>query len=163
MCDLKLKLETERLLLICETYEAMCLAAENGDELAKDFCGAYRYHNALADEGKFKKEDLIWYRTWTYYDKSDNRVIGGGLFKGTPNDFDYVEIGYGICDNMQSCGYATEGSGRLIIWALNEMGVAGVIAETEKDNIASICVLEKLGFEKTHETDEFYYWLKRKL
>ncbi len=151
------------MLLICDTYEAMCLAAENGDELAKDFSGAYRYHKAFSDEGKSNKEDLIWYRTWNYYDKFDNRVIGGGIFKGIPNEIGYVEIGYGICDDMQKCGYATEGSGRLIIWALNEMKVAGVIAETEKDNIASICVLEKFGFEKTHETDEFYYWLKCKL
>ncbi len=101
------------------------------------------------------------YRTWTFYSKSENRVISGGIFKGGPNENGYVEIGYGICDDMQKCGYATEGNGRLISWALNKMRVAGVIAETEKDNIASIRVLEKLGFEKTHETDEFYYWLKR--
>lgn len=160
MYNSKLKLETERLFLVCETYESMLLSAENGDELAHDFSGAYRYHSALADEGSFKREDLIWYRTWTFYDKSENRAIGGGIFKGEPNENGYVEIGYGICDEMQRCGYATEGNGCLINWAFNTMKAAGVIAETEKDNIASMRVLEKLGFKRTHETDEFCYWLK---
>ena len=48
------------MLLVCETYEAMCLAAENGDELAHDFSHAYLYHKELADKGLFCREDLIW-------------------------------------------------------------------------------------------------------
>ncbi|MFT4143615.1 MAG: GNAT family N-acetyltransferase [Mobilitalea sp.] len=160
MYNLDFKLETERLVLICETYESMCLAAENGDELARDFSNAYHYHSVLAEEGSFKMEELIWYRTWTFYDKSVNRAIGGGIFKGEPKENGYVEIGYGICDDMQRHGYATEGIGGLINWAFNHMRVSGIIAETDKDNIASIRVLEKLGFVKTNETEEFYYWLK---
>ncbi len=160
MYNLDLKLETERLVLICESYESMCAAAENGDELASDFKNAYQYHSALAEEGSFHKEDLIWYRTWTFYDKSENNVIGGGIFKGEPKEGGYVEIGYGISDEAQGCGYATEGIGCLINWAFNKMRVPGVIAESDKDNIASIRVLEKLEFERTHETEELYYWLK---
>ncbi|WP_058304397.1 GNAT family N-acetyltransferase [Gorillibacterium timonense] len=159
----ELELNSERLVLVCDTYEAMCRTAEQGDELAIDFSHAYKYHRELAEQGLFAEEDLIWYRTWTFYEKSENKIVGGGLFKGKPNENGYVEIGYGISDDEQRRGYATEGNGRLVRWALDEMNVAGVTAETERDNIASIRVLEKLGFEKTHETDEFSYWLKQKI
>lgn len=157
----ELELTTERLVLVCDTYDAMCRSAELGDELAADFSQFYKRHLALADEGSFTREDLIWYRTWTFYDKSENTVVGGALFKGKPNENGYVEIGYGMADDRQGRGFATEGNGRLVRWALEEMNASGVTAETEKDNAASIRVLKKLGFEQTHETDEFSYWLKR--
>lgn len=51
MYNSKLKLETGRLFIVCETYEAMCQSAENGDDLAHDFSHAYHYHSVLADEG----------------------------------------------------------------------------------------------------------------
>ena len=57
-----------------------------------------------------------------------------------------AEIGYGILEEYQSQGYATEAVGAAANWALKQSNVTRVEAETEPDNRASQRVLEKCGF-----------------
>ena len=66
-------------------------------------------------------------------------------FKGL-NDDGSVEIGYGITEENQGKGYATEAVEAVIAWALNQSGVRQVEAETEPGNRKSQRVLEKCGF-----------------
>ncbi|MDO5446140.1 MAG: GNAT family N-acetyltransferase, partial [Eubacteriales bacterium] len=62
--------------------------------------------------------------------------------------------GYGIEENYQGCGYATEAVSALVDWALKQPGVMSVMAETEASNIASQRVLKKSGFIPTGEAGE---------
>lgn len=72
-------------------------------------------------------------------------LVAGGGFKGPPQD-GTAEIGYSVLPQFQGRGYATEMVGGLVRWALDQPGVARVVAETEWANPASVRVLSKAGF-----------------
>lgn len=165
------ELKTKRLRLLCLELEEMevykdsvwkfedsmglihNLPSDQGDELAGDYYGAYLYQKE--NNPNF---DSLWYCIWVFVNMADNKICGGACFKGNPNEKEEVEIGYGIDDEYQNQGYATEAIGELITWAHNQKGVKNVLAETEKENIASHKVLQKLGMTKCSEDGDNYYW-----
>ncbi|TMR29524.1 GNAT family N-acetyltransferase [Nonomuraea zeae] len=76
-------------------------------------------------------------------------VVGSiGLF-WPPSDGD-LEIGYGIVASRQGRGYATEATRALTEFARTAPGVGTVSAGVELSNPASVRVLEKAGFRRTH-------------
>jgi ribosomal-protein-alanine N-acetyltransferase len=77
--------------------------------------------------------------------RHDGVQVGDLSFKGL-NEDGSVEIGYGINDEFQGQGYATEAVAVAVNWALKQAGVLRVEAETEPDNAASQRVLAKCGF-----------------
>ncbi len=88
-----------------------------------------------------------WYAMWII-ENEDGIHIGDLCFKG----YEYgknPEIGYGINDEFQGRGYATEATKLALEWAFSQSGVMAVEAETDPDNIASQKVLEKCGFNAT--------------
>ena len=85
-----------------------------------------------------------WYCIWMIKLK-DGTHVGNLSFKGL-NTVGSVEIGYGINDEYQGRGYATEAVNAAVLWALQQPGVTRVEAETEPGNSASQQVLEKCGF-----------------
>jgi len=89
-------------------------------------------------------EHGVWYAIWMIQRK-DGIHVGDLSFKGFNTDGS-VEIGYGILDEHQGLGYATEAVSAAVAWALKQNGVTRVEAEAESDNIASQRVLEKCGF-----------------
>lgn len=89
-------------------------------------------------------EQWEWYCIWMI-ERKDGAHIGDFSFKGFNMD-GIVEIGYGINDEHQGKGYATEAVRAAVKWALQQPGVTRVEAETEPDNKASQRVLEKCGF-----------------
>ena len=93
-----------------------------------------------------------WYAIWMI-ELKDCTHIGEICFKGL-SEKGVVEIGYGIADEYQGRGYATEAVSAIVKWALMQPGVTNVVAETEKSNIASQRVLNKAGFLPTGETGE---------
>jgi ribosomal-protein-alanine N-acetyltransferase len=101
-----------------------------------------------------------WLTNWPIVEISRNTVIGGIGFKGPPNQDGEVEIGYGLAEAFHNKGYMTECIQAVARWALQQDGVKAVIAETEKDNLASEIVLRKNRFEYVRETEEFRYWRK---
>ncbi len=90
-----------------------------------------------------------WYAIWMI-ELRDGTHIGELCFKGITKD-KTAEIGYGIAENYQGCGYATEAVSALADWALKQPEISCVTAETEESNIASQKVLEKAGFMPTGE------------
>ena len=46
----------------------------------------------------------------------------------------------------------------MVSWALRQESVTGVIAETANTNVASMRVLQKVGFVITSATDRYLYW-----
>ncbi len=94
--------------------------------------------------------------------KVDGVIIGGMGFLGGPNEEGVVEIGYSIVPEYCNQGYATEMAHGLINWAFQQEGVKVITAETLKDNIASIKVLEKVGMHRLESKDNMFKWKIRK-
>lgn len=73
-------------------------------------------------------------------------LIGDGGFMGLPDADGRVEIGYSILPEFRRRGYGREGVAGMVGAAFALPEVATVMAETEKDNDASIRLLESLNF-----------------
>ncbi len=99
-----------------------------------------------------------WHCQWAAVLKEERRIIGSLAFKGPPNRDDEVEIGYGFDPFYHNRGLATEAVGEMVRWALSEEGVEAVIAETANMNVASMRVLQKVGFVITSATQRYLYW-----
>lgn len=93
-----------------------------------------------------------WYAIWMI-EFEDGTHIGELCFKGI-DESGTTEIGYGISEKYQRHGYATEAVSAVVSWALAQNAINCVIAEVDKDNIASRRVLEKSGFELTDKIGE---------
>ncbi len=109
------------------------------------------------------KKDYLWFTSWEIVLKKENRIIGGLCFKGCPDEKGRVEIGYGMQDEYRCKGYTTEAVKELINWAFTQEKVLSVIAETEKDNLPSHRVLEKVGMEKYEENEKMFWWRINKI
>jgi len=114
-----------------------------------------KLHNTAG--GNLQK--LLWNTYWLAVIREQG--FGAGLigFKGAPRKDGMVEIGYGIDATVRRQGYTTEAGAALVNWALTQPECYAVVACTEKSNIASIRVLEKLGFSLARETDEEFSWI----
>ncbi len=100
------------------------------------------------------KKDYLWFTNWEIVLKKENRIIGGLCFKGRPDEQGRVEIGFGMQDEHRCKGYTTEAVKELINWAFIQEKVLSVIAETEKDNLPSHRVLEKMEMQKYQENEK---------
>lgn len=90
---------------------------------------------------------------WSFYyivlrgsAKGRSILIGAGGFKGPADAEGVVEVGYSIVRNHQRLGYATEAVEGWLRFAFASPDVKMVIGQTLPKLIASIGVLEKLGF-----------------
>lgn len=146
-------IETERLLLHVKSFEEMKQGMLSGDEMSMDFYHAYKYHKENAPG-----YDLEWFRLWDFYLKDSNTIIGGACFKGQPNEKGEVEIGYGIDDEYQNLGYATEAIGALIDMTKQDIGVKKVLFEIEQDNFSSLRVAQKLNAEFIRVSDHMKWY-----
>lgn len=104
------------------------------------------------------EENYLWNTNWEIVLKEKNRIIGGFCFQGCPNTNGEVQIGYIMQEEFRGRGYTTEVLKKMVEWALAQEGVKWVVAETEKDNIPSSRVLEKIGMEKHRETENTFWW-----
>lgn len=142
-----IKLETERLSIYPASQKEMLqIIDEETDESLKT-----AYLEML--QGALKCPDQwVWHAIWIIEQK-DGIKVGDLCFKGFNNDGS-VEIGYGILDNHQRHGYATEAVEAAVSWALSQPGVTRIEAETEPGNRPSQRVLEKCGFISTGTVGE---------
>ena len=140
-------IETNRLKLYAASREQMeaFIAAQSIDVLK----AAY---TEMLDGCLAHPDQWEWYAIWMI-ELKDGTHIGELCFKGLSEE-GIVEIGYGIAENYQGHGYATEAVSTLVDWALKQSGVTCVTAETEASNIASQKVLNKTGFMPTGEIGE---------
>ena len=125
-------LNTERLRIYPASREQMeaMIASEQEEELKK------AYDEML--EGCLRHPDQWdWYAIWMI-EKTDGTHIGDLCFKGLRED-GIAEIGYGILEEHQGQGYATEAVQAACHWAFLHPDVSA-------ENAASQRVLEKCGF-----------------
>lgn len=135
-------IETRRLKLYAASEKAMeaFIAAQTVDVLK----AAY---TEMLDGAINHPDQWEWYAMWMIELKSGTH-IGELCFKGLGDDGS-LEIGYGISEEYQGKGYATEAVNAVTQWALDQDGVCRIEAEAEESNIASVNVLEKCEFKRT--------------
>ena len=132
-------IETQRLRLrITDQPEMACLIAAEPDEEMR------RAYTEMLDGCLSHPDQWPWYAVWMI-ELPDGTRVGDLCFKGLPPT-GAVEIGYGILDEFQCRGYATEAVTAAVAWAQRQPGVRCVEAETEPTNAASQRVLAKCGF-----------------
>lgn len=132
-------METNRLKIYAASREQMeALIAESEDVLRAAY--TEMLNGCLAHPDRWE-----WYAVWMI-ELKDGTHVGELCFKGVDASGS-TEIGYGIAAEKQGRGYATEAVTAATAWALGQNGIHCVTAEVEKDNIASVRVLEKSGFE----------------
>lgn len=86
------------------------------------------------------------YGVWAITDSVTGTYIGRAGISQRPG-YDELELGYVIAKEYRGRGYASEVC-RAIIEYMKEMyDIESLIAFTHKDNIASVALLRKLGFE----------------
>ncbi len=132
-------IETERLVIRTMSEDEMHSLIEKQTD--KELIKAY---SEMLQESLDHRDAWEWYAAWAIEKKAGTH-IGDLCFKGL-NEDGSVEIGYGITEENQGKGYATEAVEAVIVWALAQPGVRQVEAETEQDNKKSQRVLEKCGF-----------------
>ena len=133
-------IETNRLKIYAATQEIMeqFIESQTVDELKIAY--TEMLNGCLNNPDQWE-----WYAIWMI-ELKDGTHIGELCFKGLDSD-GIAEIGYGISEEYQNNGYATEAVKALIQWAFNAPQVIAIEAETESENTASIRVLEKCSFK----------------
>ncbi len=116
------------------------IAAEKDGELKK----AYR---EMLDGCLAHPERWEWFAAW-FIEKADGTRVGDLCFKGLEPGKN-PEIGYGILEEYQGQGCATEAVKLAARWAFERPEVTALEAETAPENAASQRVLEKCGFKAT--------------
>lgn len=88
---------------------------------------------------ELKKDDQMknW-GVWFVIRRDNQQVIGDVGFKGKPDDYNTVEVGYGMIPEAQNKGFATEAVKAITDWAFSSGQVEKVIAECSIDNQPSI-------------------------
>lgn len=153
--------ETERLLLrdiVQEDAEAMFLMDADPD--------VHRYLGNEPVENISRIHEIIafiqqQYSThgiarWAVVEKSGNQFIGwcGLKYITEPiygSKVDYYDLGYRFNRNAWGKGFATESSKAVIQYAFDKMQLTTLFAMAEKENTASLHVLEKCGFKTIDE------------
>jgi RimJ/RimL family protein N-acetyltransferase len=81
------------------------------------------------------------------------KVVGSVVFHGGPDPQGVVEVAYGVEEESQGRGYATEAVGCSVEWALSHPSVTAVRATTPPWHTRSKRVLEKCGFREVGVRD----------
>ncbi len=165
-------LETERLMLMPLQSHQLALALEDYAKMQEDL-GLSVTNTVLDEEMEYAMgvrlrkvledvENYLWLTNWAIIHKEKKQIIGFIILKGCPNEFGEVIVGYMIEESHQREGYAFEALKALIQWIFQNPQALSVIADTEKTNISSHKLLEKLGAVKYKENDEIVWWRIRK-
>ncbi len=106
-----------------------------------------------SDEARSHIEDSLanfeqyGYGLWLIFVRDIDRLVGFAGFlpseEGTPN------LIYGVHPDRWGYGYATEAASAVLGYALEKLALPKVRADVDEPNIASVCVLEKLGMRRT--------------
>ena len=156
---------TERLELVPITVPLVeaVLAAERAraEELLGASCPHAWPNRALIERAFYASLDAIrsdpYRRLWgdrvMITRDGQRRVVGSVIFHGAPGDDGSVEVAYGVEEDSQGKGYATEATRVSVEWALSEAGVDVVTAATPPWHLASQKVLERCGMVRVGERE----------
>ncbi|MEJ7740630.1 MAG: GNAT family N-acetyltransferase [Chitinophagaceae bacterium] len=164
--------ETDRLKLIPLSYLQLKKYLK-ADSLLEDELGLNNTGRVVAEEVKdmvefftlprmkqAKGNDYLFRTFWIAVEKKQLIIVAELGFKGEPDVNSEIEIGYGTMPDQQGKGYMTEAVSGLIRWAEQREDVHGILAETDKHNLASIRIVQKNGFEQFDQKKEMLWWRK---
>ncbi|WP_060874318.1 GNAT family N-acetyltransferase [Myroides odoratus] len=151
---MKLIAETPRLLLReLQPTDAQSFYALNANPNVIRYTGNTAF--ATVEEAKeflenYNDYKLNGYGRWAVILKDSGQFIGwcGLKYDG---DTQQTDIGFRFFEEEWGKGYATESAEACLRIGFDQLGLACIIGRAMKANIASICVLEKLGL--TYEQD----------
>ncbi len=148
---------TERLELVPVTLPLVEAVFDGRRELAEELLGASIPAawpgRALVERAFYASVDAIlrdpdtrlWGDRVMITIAEPRRVVGSVIFHGAPDDEGAVEVAYGVEEESQRKGYATEATLASVEWALQQDHVRFVRAATPPWHIASQRVLERCG------------------
>lgn len=153
------ELRTARLRLVAASAEMVAAAVDDRSRLAtilkatipKSWPGndlaevLPQFHERMTQDAAFEHW-IVWFWILRGDSRRGDILIGDGGFMGLPDGDGRVEIGYSILPEFRRRGYGREGVAGMVGAAFALPEVATVMADTEKDNEASIRLLEGLGF-----------------
>ncbi|HZI42857.1 MAG TPA: GNAT family N-acetyltransferase [Gemmatimonadaceae bacterium] len=134
-----LVLETPRLRLVLDSTEAVlaridALSPADRAEVSPEWLARMR-----------SSAPSPWTHGFTAFDRTNDRAVGGGGYKGPPDADGMVEIAYGIDAAYRGRGFAKEVAAALTQYALGAEA-RHVRAHTRPENGASARILEHCGF-----------------
>ena len=158
----KLILETERLTLReFNLNDAEFILTLLNTPSWLEFIGDKNVHSLedakmYLEEGPTKSYDKNGFGLWLVSLKEDDSSIGmcGLISRPTLND---IDIGFAFLPDYSGMGYGFEAASATMEYGKNRLGLDKVVAITDPSNVASIKLLNKLGFhlEKTLEEEEY--------
>lgn len=94
----------------------------------------------------YRSDDLSFH---ALIDRTDGSLVGwAGLSTPTflPEVLPAVEIGWRLAARVRGRGYATEAGAAALSWGFGSLGLTEILSIFEPDNVASGCVMDRLGF-----------------
>ena len=162
-------LESDRMVLInCD--EALLNAIVKGDKALSRYLGinvpeewsefGSGIFNYVLNQLKSEGAEPRWY-SYLPVEKKGNVLIGTCGYKGRPDQYGVVEIGYEVAKGYRGKGYATEMAACLLNYAFQQEEIGAVQAHTLAEENASVMVLRKNGFkfiEEYHDDEDGVIW-----
>ena len=156
-------IETERLILrmvkrsdakqlfdLCSLKETSQFSLWSPHKSLKDTKDFIAYQHSL-----YKKKQCYFF---VVEDKLSKEVIGTCSYVSLEMDDTVCEIGYSILKSLWGCGFGTETALALTEFAFKRIGAQRVWARVLPQNIASIRVLENIGFQNEGTLKKGYYY-----
>lgn len=85
------------------------------------------------------------------YHRQDDKIIGNVSIRLADDETAY--LGYTFNQNYWHQGYATEATSALINLVFTKTSISKILAEVDKENIASVALLKRLGFERINSQE----------
>lgn len=92
------------------------------------------------------------YGRWAVIDKSTNQFLGWCGLK-YDEKLDETDIGFRFFEHFWNQGFATESAKACIDYGFKELNLKTIVGRAMKENLASIKVLEKIGFHYEKDFD----------
>lgn len=123
-----------------------------GADAPADWCSASLALVARSDAGAAPMRAIAIHR-------QEGVVVGDVRFEASPRAMREFELGYGVARARRRQGYATEAAGAVVDWLFADGGADCIIAGCDKDNIASVRTLRRLGFWLDSNPGGTFWWL----
>jgi RimJ/RimL family protein N-acetyltransferase len=138
-------------------YEPVALEARDGfhglvqDEHVRRYLMDGSVFSREWSEQRIRESQALFERRgvgiWLAYEKAGDALVGFCGFLEIPAVHPEPQLVYALVERFTGRGYATEMARRAIAHA-REQGLAEILAGVDEINVASLRVLEKLGFER---------------
>jgi ribosomal-protein-alanine N-acetyltransferase len=162
-------IQTERLNIFPLTYEQTIKYINNNSSLETELGLNCHKRHVAEDLYEAVAEGILptlidnskkhqFHALWIAVERDLKSIVSSFLFKGEPNKLGQIEIGYGSEAGFENKGYMTETLSGAIRWAGQQREVKSIVAETKRENVASIKVLTKNNFREVSKEEELIIW-----